>query len=311
MIYVVGSGVVGKATGTGLISQGHSVAFIDIDPSRVQVLIGAGFEALFPSEMHLLADDTVLVAVPTPASANGIDLSSLNAACESIGVAMRTAAGAPLIVFRSTMPPGTTRGTLIPRLESASGRTAHRDFHVCYQPEYLRQNTAEEDVLNARLITVGTAEPNDLAFNRFMADVAGLGCEVYSTTYEAAEFQKYVHNAFNAAKVSFFNEMRSVGRALGIADVDAVFALTAKTAQGLQDPTYGIRDHGPYSGACLPKDVAAWLAFTDAHRLPSLLMEAVAAVNELAGAVVKCDSDHSGQNQRDCEEELTLASDRM
>lgn len=44
-IFVVGSGVVGTATGRGFVQMGHEVTFVDVLPSRVDALRGEGFDA--------------------------------------------------------------------------------------------------------------------------------------------------------------------------------------------------------------------------------------------------------------------------
>ena len=42
-IVIVGSGVVGFATGQGFLRLSHDVTFVDINPERVQSLTDAGF----------------------------------------------------------------------------------------------------------------------------------------------------------------------------------------------------------------------------------------------------------------------------
>jgi 3-hydroxyisobutyrate dehydrogenase-like beta-hydroxyacid dehydrogenase len=44
-IFVVGSGVVGTATGRGSVDAGHNVTFMDVLESRVDQLSAAGFTA--------------------------------------------------------------------------------------------------------------------------------------------------------------------------------------------------------------------------------------------------------------------------
>ena len=77
---------------------------------------------------------------------------------------------------------------------------------------------------------------------------------------EEAEFQMYVHNAFNAAKIAFFNELRLVANAEGW-DAEAIFRAVAESSEGVWNPLYGVRDFGPFDGSCLPKDASALLAW--------------------------------------------------
>src|SRR5262249_25018025 len=151
-----------------------------------------------------------------PSTSAGIDLSYLDHACKIIGSAIQTVDTHPLIVFRSTVPPGTTRGRLIPQLEEMSGRTEGRDFDVCYNPEYLRARNAVDDFLPFRFVTIGTTTSRNRANLRMRRAFANFHATFADFTFEQAEFQKYVHNLFNATKISFFNEMRRVGTTLGL-----------------------------------------------------------------------------------------------
>jgi nucleotide sugar dehydrogenase len=265
----------------GLAELGHDVVFVDVDEDRLNVLRGQGLSALHVDETSFDAFDAIFVAVPTPSRHNGIDLSYLDSACKTLGGALQGSDGKPLVVFRSTMPPGTTRNHLIPRLEQLSGKTAGKDFFVCYNPEYLRAESAVDDFQNFKFVTIGTASPGDQASELMMRIFAGFDATVREFSIEQAEFQKYVHNLFNAAKISFFNEMRLAAGQLGIADVDEIFRLVAMTAEGLWNAEYGTKDFGPYGGACLPKDVAAWLHYGRNRSLITYVIEATASINEL------------------------------
>lgn len=283
-VSVLGSGVVGFATGVGLESLGHDVAFVDVDEDRIVALRNAGHAATHVDEMEDAGVDAVFVAVPTPTGEHGIDPTYLDQACKTLARMLGTVGGTgaqpPLFVFRSTMPPGTTRQRLIPALENWSGKRAGTDFLVCYNPEYLREATAVEDFLRFRLLTIGTDWPGDAAsrqMRRLFSTVED--AVVTEFTYEEAEFQKYVHNVFNATKISFFNEMRMAAGTLGLRDPDRVFALAAKTAEASWNPLYGTRNFGPFGGACLPKDTAAWSAFARARGIATDLVEAVRSVN--------------------------------
>ena len=50
-ICIVGSGVVGQATGKGLALKGLDVTFIDTDPQKVEYLRSGGYKAFLPSQL--------------------------------------------------------------------------------------------------------------------------------------------------------------------------------------------------------------------------------------------------------------------
>lgn len=280
-VLILGAGVVGYATGAGLTALGHRCTFADISEQRVAELRGRGLTAVDAEEVSLHDVDAVFVAVPTPAGPDGIDPTCLDAACKTIGVALASVDHEVLVVFRSTMPPGTTRTRLLPMLQDMSGRRADVDFHVCHNPEYLREVSADQDFRRAQVLTIGTARLGNTAARRIREIFANHDAAPIDLTFEQAEFQKYVHNLYNAVKISYFNEMRAVAHILGVTDVDPVFALTARTAEGMWNPVYGTRNLGPFGGACLPKDGAAWLAF-NRDNAPAVMVDAAVAVNNSA-----------------------------
>jgi UDPglucose 6-dehydrogenase len=190
----------------------------------------------------------------------------------------------PVLVFRSTMPPGTTRQRLIPALEAGSGKKAGVDFLVCYNPEYLRAENAVNDFLELKFLTLGTAEPGDAAARAVRELFTGFENPVITElTFDEAEYQKYVHNVYNAVKISYFNEMRAAARRLGLSRVQPIFELTARTAEAAWNPAYGTRDAGPFGGACLPKDTAAWSGFARGAGLSTDVVEAARSVNIALG----------------------------
>ncbi|NRQ38197.1 hypothetical protein HII36_41165 [Nonomuraea sp. NN258] len=245
-IVVVGAGVVGTAT-------------------------GLGFARVF-------------VAVPTPTGERGLDPAHLIAASHNIAAALRRATRQTFttIVYRSTVLPGTTR-RMAEIVQAGSGARLGGDFGVAYNPEYLRQATAAADFAAPPLITLGVVGDDERSARMSRRLYGPFDARVEFAEVEAAELQKYVHNLFNAVKISFFNEMRAAAARLGVADVDTVFQITASTAEGMRDPVYGVADLGPYGGACLPKDTAAWLAEMRRLGIESPVVAGAQAVNLALG----------------------------
>ena len=95
---------------------------------------------------------------------------------------------------------------------------------------------------------------------------------------DEAEFQKYVHNTYNAVKIAFFNEMRVVANKEGW-DAGRVFTATAESSEGIWNPMYGLRDHGPFDGSCLPKDTRALLQWGDNNDHDLVILRSIIAAN--------------------------------
>ena len=91
--------------------------------------------------------------------------------------------------------------------------------------------------------------------------------------------QKFVHNIFNATKISFFNEMRLVCRQMRL-DCEKIFPCVVQSAEAMWNPLYGARDLGPFGGSCLPKDTIAFLSWAKEQGMETPLVDAVLRVNQ-------------------------------
>lgn len=282
-IQIVGSGVVGTATGKGLVAHGHDVTFADVSPARIAQLSAEGLQTLLIDDELTPLPEYTFIAVAALTNAEGVDLTHLKEATTRIGRQLKTGDGAdwPVVIYRCTMPPSTMREVLIPLLESESGKKAGDDFGVVYNPEYLRAVSAEEDFLNPRLINVATLDEGDRSHEAAKAVLGDFGCDVEWLPIEVAEFHKYVNNVGNAVKISTYNYFRRLGNDIGLssAEVDKAFKASARTAEGLWNPMYGLKDFGPYGGACLPKDTEGLRIYAVKRGLDTGMLDATQGVN--------------------------------
>lgn len=260
-IAVIGSGFVGQANGKVLAEQGHRVLFVDIDPAKLAQLREEGYRTRTLDELrkeeHI---DICIVSVPTPTIEEKVQLIAVKEAAQYLGSLLSSRSNHPIIILKSTVPPGTTRSVFMPLLEEYSNKRAGHDFGVVFEPEYLRQATSLDDAKKPRAITIGSIDQQTSAVVAWLR--APFHCPIYPVSLEAAELQKYVHNLYNATKISFFNEMRAIGKMLNIDDIDKVFDITVETAEASWNPRYGVRDFGPFGGTCLPKDTQGFLSFS-------------------------------------------------
>ena len=279
-LIVIGSGVVGQATGKGFVTEGHEAVFCDINPDILSNLENQGHKVTQPHLIEKKKDiKAFFLALPTPTVNNEIKLDFLKSAAANLGSGyLKNNDDYCIVVVRSTVPPGTTEDQLIPILEKNSGKKAGKDFGVCMNPEYLREGSNEEDFKNPWIITIGEL---DARSGQALEEIYGpRKCPIVRTSLREAEMQKYVHNIFNACKISFFNEMRMICEKINI-DSDKIFELVSKSAEGSWNQKYGIRNFGPYSGSCLPKDTTAFLSWTKKELSSDMpLLEAVINVNE-------------------------------
>jgi UDPglucose 6-dehydrogenase len=280
-IYIVGSGVVGTATGRGFSEIGHDVTFVDILPGRVEWLRSQGFEA---SPTLSLPDQPsfIFLTLPTPHDGRRYDLSAFTRGVEDVGMALKASTSIHTVVVRSTVPPGTTEGLVRTTLESVTGMHAHHDFALASNPEFLRAASAADDFRWPWMTVI--ASRNKRTQERVANLLSPFGGQM--KTYDepaTAEFIKCAHNIFNASKISFWNEMWIVAQRLGL-NADDIAETVADSAEGSFNRQYGIRGGAPYGGVCLPKDTNGFLGFASDLGVEMPLLEAVVRVNEAVAA---------------------------
>src|SRR5882672_5350055 len=273
---VWGLGYVGAISAGCLAQEGHKVIGVDPESRKVD-LINAGKSPIIEKdigriiEQQVAADrlsattdaaaavrqtDLYLVCVGTPSRGNGdIELKYVRHVCEQIGTALPDHPGAPAVVIRSTMLPGTMRDVVIPTLEACSGRRAGVDFGVCINPEFLREGTAVHDYFNPPKTVIGEINraSGDLAANLYARTAAPL----IRTDIETAEMIKYADNAWHALKVGFANEIGNICKGLEV-DSHRVMDIFCQDTKLNLSPYY-LKPGFAFGGSCLPKDLRALL----------------------------------------------------
>jgi UDPglucose 6-dehydrogenase len=283
-IFIVGSGVVGAATGGGFREAGHDVTFIDINEARVKELKERGWDARTAIDLTDEPESLIFLTLPTPHEGHRYDLTAFTAGTASVGKALAGSAARHTVVVRSTVPPGTTEGLVKETLEENSGMVANEGFGLASNPEFLRAVSAAEDFANPWMTIIASRDPQNV--ERLREVLAPFGGELRTFSNPAeAEFIKCAHNIFNATKISFWNEMWLVAQKLGL-DLDPIAATVARSAEGSINPEYGIRGGAPYGGVCLPKDTCGFLGFAETVGVDMPLLSAVVETNDRLAAIV-------------------------
>jgi GDP-mannose 6-dehydrogenase len=290
----MGLGYVGTVSAGCLAQAGHDVLGVDPEPRKVD-LINAGKSPIIEKDIgdiiarqvaagRLAASvdaidavrrsDLVLVCVGTPSRGNGdIDLTYVRRVCEQIGAALRSHAGAPAVVMRSTMLPGTMRSVVIPTLEASSGRRAGVEFGVCINPEFLREGSAVHDYAHPPKTVIGEL---NAASGKLLASLYGdLKAPMIRTDIETAEMVKYADNAWHALKVGFANEIGNVCKGDGHRVMD-IFCQDTK----LNLSPYYLKPGFAFGGSCLPKDLRALLYKAKTLDLALPILSAILPSNE-------------------------------
>ncbi len=238
-IAVVGLGYVGLPVAVAFAQNKDWVRGYDIDQSRIDALSG-GHDAtgevstvelqecggIFTSVLEEIRPaDFYIVTVPTPIDdARRPDLRALRGASRAVG---RVLTKGDIVVFESTVYPGSTRDDCVPELEAASGLKCGIDFSVGYSPE--RINPGDKTHTFRKIKKVVSASDGETL--EIVADVYGSVVEagVYrATSIETAEAAKVIENSQRDLNIAFVNELALICGRLGLDTNDVLDAASTK-----------------------------------------------------------------------------------
>lgn len=284
-VCMIGLGPVGTVSGLCFAKQGFKVIGVDVNPERVKTFADGKAPFAEPG-VHELVEETlklktfeattdaksaisraritmIAVGTPTPEETGIPDLSYLESAAQTIGEAIKDVSHTPIIVVRSTVPPGTMRKRLAPIIEKYSGKKMGQGFHIGSNPEFLREGKAIRDFFHTGRVVIGTDSPEAAnSIEELYRDVEGKRVKV---AVESAEFAKYVDNTWHAVKVTFANEIGRVCSAFGGNPEETTDIFLAD--EQLNISRYYLRPGFAFGGSCLPKDTRGLLALAKQHNV--------------------------------------------
>jgi GDP-mannose 6-dehydrogenase len=296
-VAVLGLGYVGSVCAACLARDGFEVVGIDISESKVRLMDSGKGPVMEPGLDEIIREgrqtgrlrvatnldeaarraDAFLVAVGTPSARNGSsDLSHLMRALDQLGEHLRGVGEFQVVCVRSTVPPGTIRGKVIPFLEERSGRRVGEDLGVAMNPEFLREGTSIRDYDSAPFDLCGVSDSRTA--DRLKTLYAGKNRPFHATSLETAELVKYVNNAFHALKVSFANEVGRLARSVGVDSLEVMRLLCEDQRLNIS-PAY-LRPGMAFGGSCLPKDLRALIYEGKRGDVRLPLLESILESNE-------------------------------
>lgn len=166
-----------------------------------------------------------------------------------------------VVAVRSTILPGTT-DKLIKKY----------NLDICFVPEFLRQDYADEDFADCALLAIGTY---NLASARTVAqafDTLPKSIEYMLPT--EAEILKYYNNCYASLRIVFANMMYDIAKTYNV-DYDIIKNAYVKTGKSSGQYLNVNEDLRGYSGACLPKDTIALMELVEKLQLHYDLIKTV------------------------------------
>jgi GDP-mannose 6-dehydrogenase len=308
-ISIFGLGYVGAVSLACLSRDGHDVIGVDIDRTKLDLIVAGKTPVVEEGMVALMAavaasgkvtvttdaqqavrdSELSLVCVGTPSAANGSqDQGAILRLAKEIGQAIGAKDAPHVVVFRSTLVPGTVEDTLRPIVEEHSGKKDGVDFHLCFQPEFLREGSSIRDYNKPPFTIIGANHP--FPVERLRALFGGLPCKFIQTTVRSAEMMKYCCNNFHALKITFANETARLCDALGV-DPFEVMDLVCQDTQLNISKAY-LKPGFAFGGSCLPKDLRATTYLAKTHDLELPMLSGIltsnrqhldAALNKLLG----------------------------
>lgn len=273
-ISIIGSGVVGKATGVGFHVHGSEVIFHDINKKKLNELSMEGHEVTNDISKSVCDSMISFICIQTPTVNGQMDFSYVKNVVVDIAKALREKGSYHVVVVRSTVLPFTTETKIVPLLEQHSQLRGGEDFGVCTNPEFLRKISASKDFLNPSRIVIGELDKRsgDLLEKLYCPFKA----PIFRTGLATAEMIKYVANLFLANKISFFNEIYLICRELGLDPhfVSKIASLDPRIGD------YGICGGKPFEGGCLLKDLKAFTTFVESRKMNPKLLSVVSYINK-------------------------------
>ncbi len=238
-IAIVGLGYVGLPL-TVEFGKRRDVLGFDIDAGRIAELregvdrtletepaeLRAATRARYTGSVDDLRDcDVYIVTVPTPIDAEQRpDLGPLQRVSEMLAQVLKRG---DVVIYESTVYPGTTEEVCVPILEQGSGLKFNEDFFCGYSPERINPGDRKRPLTSIVKVTSGSTP-----------EVADFVDELYASiitagTYRApsirvAEAAKVIENVQRDVNIALINELALIFDKLGIDTMDVLDAAGPK-----------------------------------------------------------------------------------
>lgn len=289
-ILVIGSGYVGLVVGACLAETGNDVVCADVDSKKIEALKSnvipiyePGLDGLVErnqaqGRLQFTTDvsgsvalaDVVFIAVGTPPGEDGsADLKHVLNVAETIGRHMQREM---VVVTKSTVPVGTSR-----KVSAEIKKYAKHEFHMCSNPEFLKEGAAVDDFMKPDRVVLGVDSPQARrVMSELYAPFVRTGNPIILMDIPSAEMTKYAANGMLATRISFMNEIANLCEHVG-ANVDFVrkgIGSDFRIGSSFLFPGPG------YGGSCFPKDVKALIRTAREFGLPLDVLGGVESANE-------------------------------
>lgn len=236
---VIGLGYVGLPLAVAFGRHWPTLGF-DIDADRIAELrdgrdhtleveadeLASALQLRYGSDPALLdACNVYIVTVPTPIDAyEQPDLEPLRSATRLIASHLRAG---DLVIYESTVYPGTTEEVCVPLLEEGSGLRFNEDFYCGYSPERVSPGDRQRRLADIRKITSGSTAEVAAVIDGLYQRIIAAGT-FPAPSMRVAEAAKVVENIQRDVNIALVNELALIFDRLGIDTQDVLDAAGSK-----------------------------------------------------------------------------------
>ncbi len=263
-IGLIGVGVVGNAT-KEVLKEIHEIFLYD------------KYKEPYNSEEDIsrLSENSeiVFVCVSTPMKPSGeIDYSSVYDSLDLLNRKVREKGRNPeniLVIIRSTAVSGST-----------DKLAKQYSFHFVFNPEFLREKFALEDMRNTNRIVIGANNEEDYKKTEDIYKPIFPSAKYIYVDRKTAEMIKYISNVMLTGQIAIANEIYQICKSVGV-DYDIVkktILLDERIGRNIDVPGHD-GDFG-FGGKCFPKDLNALIYLARENMYRPYLLEEIWRLNE-------------------------------
>ena len=207
-----------------------------------EVLRNIYFSNLTNEISEIVNSDVFLVTVPTPIDDfKKPDLTALKNACITIGKALRIRfqnavkiqnKKIPVIIFESTVYPGTTEEICIPIIkkelnDSLNIEREKESFVYGYSPERINPGDKEHTLIDIKKVTSGNNNYSANWIKNFYGSIIKAGIHP-AQSIKVAEAAKIIENTQRDINIALINELSIIFNLMNIDTLDVIDAASSK-----------------------------------------------------------------------------------
>lgn len=238
-IVVVGLGYVGLPLAVEFSKKYSNVIGFDINSDKIEQYKNgidstheleegelASTNCIFTSNIEdIKGADFYVVAVPTPINTDKTpNLAPLISASKLVGSVIKKDS---IVVFESTVYPGTTEEVCVPIIEDKSGLKYDVDFKIGYSPERINPGDKVNTLTKIVKVVSGSDKPTLKKVSKLYKTIIEAGV-FEASSIKVAEAAKVIENSQRDINIAFMNELSMVFNMMEIDTNEVLKAASTK-----------------------------------------------------------------------------------